>query len=115
MRERDNLEQFFSSKKGSEESSFSDTSGAPGMYEVILLDDEQTPMDFVVSILSSFFYKDEDEAAEIMLQAHHKGEGFCGVYTKDVAETKCTVIMDFARANDFPLKFSVRRRDSDAF
>ena len=75
----------------------------PNMYRVLLLNDDYTPMEFVVSILQAFFNKDAQEAMQIMLQVHHSGVGECGVYTYEIAETKVSQVMDHARKNQHPL------------
>lgn len=81
----------------------------PSMYKVLLLNDDFTPMDFVIHVLERFFSKDRQEATEIMLQVHRKGVGICGVYTYEVAETKATQVMDFARKNEHPLQCTVEQ------
>lgn len=73
------------------------------MYQVFLLDDDYTPMDFVVVVLQQFFAKRYSEAVEIMLEVHHRGKGICGVYTRDIAETKVAQVNEFARLNEHPL------------
>ena len=69
----------------------------PSMYKVIMLNDDYTPMEFVVMILERFFNKNHEEATHIMLHVHQKGVGVCGVYTYEIAETKVTQVMDLAR------------------
>lgn len=76
---------------------------APKKYQVILLNDDYTPMDFVVEILKMFFNLSGDRATTIMWQIHTKGRGTCGVFTKDVAETKVHIVNDFAREHEHPL------------
>lgn len=76
----------------------------PNMYRVLLLNDDYTPMEFVVHILERFFQKNRDEALSIMLHVHNHGVGEAGVYTHEVAETKVTQVMDLARANAHPLQ-----------
>ncbi|MEZ4873055.1 MAG: ATP-dependent Clp protease adapter ClpS [Bdellovibrionales bacterium] len=76
----------------------------PSMYRVVLLNDDYTPMDFVVHILMKFFKKGETEATNIMLQVHQKGAGLCGVYPHEVAETKVFQVNEYARNNRHPLK-----------
>ena len=68
----------------------------PSMYRVLILNDDYTPMEFVVHVLERFFGKDHEAATRIMLHVHHHGIGECGVYTYEVAETKVTQVMDFA-------------------
>src|ERR1700721_1246268 len=72
----------------------------PAMYRVLLLNDDFTPMEFVVHILERFFSKNREEATEIMFQVHRRGVGVCGVYTFEVAETKVNLVMDYARKNE---------------
>lgn len=75
----------------------------PPRYQVILLNDDFTPMDFVVDVLMRFFSKTSNEAMTIMLQVHTMGKGICGVYTKDIAATKVSVVMQYARMHQHPL------------
>ena len=75
----------------------------PPMYKVVLLNDDYTPMDFVVHILKVFFGMTEELATHIMLQVHTKGKGICGTYTRDVAETKVAQVNNYARENQHPL------------
>ena len=75
----------------------------PKMYKVIILNDDYTPMDFVVHILQAFFNLTHDKAQNIMLNVHTKGKGVCGVYTRDVAETKVDQVNDYSRQNQHPL------------
>ena len=82
----------------------------PAMYKVFLLNDDYTPMEFVISILQSFFNKDTQEATQIMLQVHHNGVGECGVYTYEVAETKVSQVMDHARKNQHPLQCIMEKK-----
>src|SRR3569833_2915509 len=76
----------------------------PNMYRVLLLNDDYTPMEFVISILQSFFNKNPEEATQIMLHVHPAGVGECGVYTYEIAETKVAQVMDHARKNQHPLQ-----------
>lgn len=75
----------------------------PKLYQVILLNDDFTPMEFVVIVLKRFFQINEIRATAIMLSVHHSGRGICGVYTQDVASTKVTQVIQFARENHYPL------------
>ncbi len=75
----------------------------PPMYKVILLNDDYTPMDFVVMVLEQIFRKTHQEAHQVMLEVHQKGAGTAGVYTRDVAETKADQVVEYARINDYPL------------
>ena len=81
----------------------------PSMYKVLLLNDDFTPMEFVVHVLERFFSKTRKEATEIMLHVHRRGVGLCGVFTYEVAETKVTQVMDFARANEQPLQCTMEK------
>lgn len=81
----------------------------PSMYKVLLLNDDYTPMDFVIYVLEKFFGKNRDEATDIMLHVHRKGVGLCGVYTYEIAETKVNQVMDFARANEQPLQCTMEK------
>lgn len=76
----------------------------PSMYKVLLLNDDYTPMDFVVYVLEKFFKLDRDQATQIMLQVHTQGVGVCGIFTRDIAETKVTQVNQYARQNQHPLK-----------
>ena len=75
----------------------------PPMYQVLLLNDDYTPMDFVVHVLQSFFGFAYEKAHEVMLHVHLRGRGVCGLYTREVAETKVTQVNEFSRANHHPL------------
>lgn len=75
----------------------------PRMYKVLLLNDDYTPMDFVVLVLTSFFSMAEEKAVQIMLEVHTKGKGVCGVFTRDIAETKVIQVNDFSRSQHHPL------------
>src|ERR1700735_4597054 len=76
----------------------------PAMYKVLMLNDDYTPMEFVVHVLERFFQKNREEATRIMLHVHRRGVGVCGVFTYEVAETKVTQVMDLARQNQHPLQ-----------
>ena len=76
----------------------------PSLYRVLILNDDYTPMEFVVHVLERFFQKDREAATRIMLHVHNHGVGECGVYTFEVAETKVSQVMDFARQNQHPLQ-----------
>ncbi len=81
----------------------------PSLYKVLLLNDDYTPMEFVVHVLERFFNKGREEATRIMLHVHQKGVGVCGVYTFEVAETKVTQVMDFARNHQHPLQCTMEK------
>ena len=76
----------------------------PSLYRVLLLNDDYTPMEFVVHVLVNFFGKSEESAHVIMLHVHKNGVGECGVFTYEIAETKVTQVMDFARKHQHPLQ-----------
>jgi ATP-dependent Clp protease adaptor protein ClpS len=79
----------------------------PPLYKVILLNDDYTPMEFVVHVLEHFFQLDREKATQVMLHVHTRGVGVCGVYTRDVAETKVVQVNEFSRANQHPLLCSM--------
>ena len=81
----------------------------PAMYKVLMLNDDYTPMEFVVHALERFFGKGHDEAMQIMLHVHQKGVGVCGVYTYEIAETKVNQVMDLARQNHHPLQCTIEK------
>ncbi|WP_027135978.1 ATP-dependent Clp protease adapter ClpS [Geminicoccus roseus] len=81
----------------------------PSLYKVLLLNDDYTPMEFVVHVLERFFRKNPEEAMQIMLHVHQKGVGVCGVYTFEVAETKVMQVIDFARQNQHPLQCTMEK------
>jgi ATP-dependent Clp protease adaptor protein ClpS len=81
----------------------------PALYRVLLLNDDFTPMDFVIHVLERFFSKNKQEATEIMLQVHRRGVGVCGVYTYEVAETKVNLVIDYARKNEHPLQCTMEK------
>ena len=76
----------------------------PSMYKVLMLNDDYTPMEFVVHVLERFFHKNREEATSIMLHVHRRGVGVCGIFTYEVAETKVAQVMDFARRHQHPLQ-----------
>jgi ATP-dependent Clp protease adaptor protein ClpS len=82
----------------------------PSLYRVLILNDDYTPMEFVVHVLERFFQKGREEATQIMLHVHQHGVGECGVYTYEVAETKVTQVMDFARKNQHPLQCVMEKK-----
>jgi ATP-dependent Clp protease adaptor protein ClpS len=82
----------------------------PNLYRVLLLNDDYTPMEFVIHVLERFFQKDREAATRIMLHVHNHGVGECGVFTYEVAETKVTQVMDFARQNQHPLQCVMEKK-----
>ena len=81
----------------------------PSQYKVLLLNDDYTPMEFVVMVLKHFFRMDLEEATRVMLHVHQKGVGVCGIFPYEVAETKVNQVMDFARQNQHPLQCTLEK------
>mgnify|MGYP002780085741 CR=1 FL=1 len=81
----------------------------PSLYKVLLLNDDFTPMDFVIDVLQKFFHKSPEEATAIMLKVHTTGVGVCGVYTYEVAETKVSQVIDFGRQHQHPLQCTMEK------
>ena len=81
----------------------------PSMYNVLLLNDDYTPMEFVVLVLESVFNKKQDDAAQIMLHVHKNGVGICGTFTYEVAEAKCKNVMDMEKKNEHPLQCTMEK------
>lgn len=81
----------------------------PSLYKVLLLNDDFTPMEFVVLVLQRFFQKGQEDATRIMLHVHQKGVGLCGVYTYEVAETKVAQVMDYSRQHGHPLQCTMEK------
>lgn len=75
----------------------------PPLYQVIILNDDFTPMDFVIVVLETFFTMDRERATQVMLHVHTRGKGICGIYTREVAETKVTHVNEFSRSHQHPL------------
>ncbi|MBD25572.1 MAG: ATP-dependent Clp protease adapter ClpS [Candidatus Marinimicrobia bacterium] len=81
----------------------------PSMYKVLMLNDDYTPMEFVINVLERFFGKSVEEATQIMLHVHQKGVGICGVFTFEIAETKVNQTMELARKNQHPLQCTLEK------
>ncbi len=81
----------------------------PPMYKVVLLNDDFTPMDFVVDVIQTFFALDHDRATQIMLHVHTRGKGVCGIFTFEIAETKVAQVNDYAHRNEHPLKCALEK------
>ena len=81
----------------------------PSMYKVLMLNDDYTPMEFVVHTLERFFAMSPEQATQIMLHVHQKGVGICGVYTFEIAEAKASQVMNFARQNEHPLQLQLEK------
>lgn len=81
----------------------------PALYKVLMLNDDYTPMEFVVHVLERFFGKSQQEATQIMLHVHRRGVGVCGVYTFEVAETKVNQVIDYARRHQHPLQCTLEK------
>ena len=86
-----------------------DKTQKPSMYKVLLLNDDYTPMEFVVHVLERFFSKGQEDATRIMLHVHNHGVGICGVYTYEIAETKVSQVIDFARQHQHPLQCTMEK------
>jgi len=86
-----------------------DQTKEPELYKVVLHNDDYTTMDFVVHVLESVFMKTPAEAFRVMMQVHTQGQGLCGLYPYDIAETKVTTVHDLARENGFPLRASMEK------
>lgn len=81
----------------------------PSMYKVLMLNDDYTPMEFVVHVLEKFFGKNRADATRIMLHVHQRGVGICGVFTYEVAETKVNAVIDYARRHQHPLQCTLEK------
>ena len=81
----------------------------PPLYKVIMLNDDYTPMEFVIEMLQIYFSKSQEQATEIMLHIHQKGIGICGLYTYEIAESKATQVLDKARKNQHPLQIKLEK------
>ena len=81
----------------------------PSMYKVLMLNDDYTPMEFVIHVLESFYNKAHEEATQIMLHVHQNGVGTCGVYTYEIAETKVNQTMDLAQQHEHPLQCTIEK------
>ena len=82
----------------------------PNMYAVVLINDDYTPMEFVIYVLQTIFKKSYEEAKKIMLLVHNEGKGICGIYSLDIAETKANQVIEFSRVNQHPLECKVQRQ-----
>jgi len=83
------------------------------MYQVVLLNDDYTPMEFVIEILERFFFMDREKATQVMLMVHTRGKGVCGVYSKDVAETKAELVNVYSRESEHPLLCEIEPSDDE--
>ncbi|MFV0644369.1 MAG: ATP-dependent Clp protease adapter ClpS [Sphingomonadaceae bacterium] len=81
----------------------------PSQYKVLMLNDDYTPMEFVVTVLKRFFRMDIEQATRVMLHVHQRGVGVCGIFPYEVAETKVNQVMDFARQNQHPLQCTLEK------
>lgn len=84
----------------------------PSMYEVVLLNDDYTPMDFVIDVLQRFFKKTPEDAEEITMKVHHQGQGLCGIFPKDLAESKALQVESYSRTHNHPLQCLAERSDN---
>jgi len=85
----------------------------PPMYRVVMLNDDYTPMEFVIDVLIRFFHKSEDTANKLMLQIHHQGSAMCGIFPRDIAETKIRQVEAASRTSEHPLRCIMERDESD--
>ena len=85
----------------------------PSMYKVLMLNDDYTPMEFVVTVLEKIFGMSAQQATEIMLHVHQRGVGVCGIFTYEIAETKVTQVMDLARQQQHPLQCTIEKDGND--
>ncbi len=83
----------------------------PSMYKVVIINDDYTPMEFVIDVLIRFFRHNEEQATQIMLAVHKQGKGVCGIYSKDIAETKSAQVNQFSKQNKHPLLSEVEAVD----
>lgn len=98
---------FILEKEPSKQSLMQQVLWQPGVYEVYIHNDDFTPMDFVIEALGKFFHMDDIRAKKVTLEAHAKGRAVCGVYSKEIAETRIDQAMQYARMHDHPLKWSM--------
>ncbi len=85
----------------------------PSMYKVLMLNDDYTPMEFVVDVLKLFFAMSDEDATRVMLHVHHRGVGMCGVFTYEIAETKVNQVMSLARKKQHPLQCTIEKNEDD--
>ncbi len=85
----------------------------PPLFKVVLLNDDYTPMEFVIEVLEIFFLMNREKATQVMLMVHTKGKGVCGIYTRDVAETKSTQVNEYARSHEHPLLCQVETAEQE--
>ena len=85
----------------------------PSLYRVLMLNDDYTPMEFVVLVLQRFFGHNHEAAQQIMLHVHQRGVGICGVYTFEIAEAKASQVMNFARQNEHPLQLQLEKEQAE--
>ena len=81
----------------------------PALYRVLMMNDDYTPMEFVIEVLEKFFQKNREEATEVMLHVHQRGVGVCGIYAYDLAETKAMQVMNYARKYEHPLQVQLEK------
>ena len=81
----------------------------PPLYRVLMMNDDYTPMEFVIEVLEKFFQKNREEATQIMLHVHQRGVGVCGIYAYDLAETKAMQVMNYARKHEHPLQVQLEK------
>lgn len=85
----------------------------PPLYKVVLLNDDYTPMEFVIEVLEQFFAMDKEKATRVMLMVHTEGKGVCGIFSRDIAETKAAQVNQYSRQNEQPLLCEIEASDDD--
>ncbi len=85
----------------------------PPLYKVVLLNDDYTPMEFVIEVLEQFFSMDREKATRVMLMVHTEGKGVCGIFSRDIAETKAAQVNQYSRQNEQPLLCEIEASDDD--
>lgn len=85
----------------------------PPLYKVVLLNDDYTPMEFVIEVLEQFFSMDKEKATRVMLMVHTEGKGVCGIFSRDIAETKAAQVNQYSRQNEQPLLCEIEASDDD--
>ena len=85
----------------------------PSMYKVVMMNDDYTPMDFVIEVLAAFFAMNEEQATQVMLKVHTEGKAVCGIFTRDIAETKAAQVYQYAQENEHPLICEIEASEDD--
>lgn len=118
---------YFELRLSTEDGDFDDYEGAtgavleaarpklkrPSMYKVVMMNDDYTPMDFVIEVLAAFFGMNEEQATQVMLKVHTEGKAVCGIFTRDIAETKAAQVNQYAQENEHPLICEIEASEDD--